>query len=180
MKKFILLFISFLLFIPSAFAQGQKDKAKMREDLQNFKIEFLAKEMELSEKEKSDFSPIYKEYDGERRKAGSEAWKFEHELSKKKDASDADYKKLAELQQSARNKDSEIVKKYDEKFASFLSAKQIYTMHKGEEKFFEKMKEMNKRFGDKQRQNNQGSSHKGNHGKNHRHDSKPSDNPTHD
>ncbi len=175
MKKYLLLFFSFLLFIPATFAQAPKDRAKMREDLQNFKIDFLAKEMELSEKEKSDFVPIYKEYDNERRKAGSEVWKFEHQLSKKKDATDADYKKLAEMQQTARSKDSEIVRKYDEKFATILSAKQIYTMHKGEEKFFEKMKEMNKKFGERHRQNNSGGEPKGNHGKKHRQDTKPSD-----
>lgn len=175
MKNFLLLFFSCILFIPATLAQGQKDRAKMREDLQNFKIDFLAKEMDLSEKEKSEFIPIYKEYDSERRKVGAEAWKFEHELSKKKDASDADYKKLSELQQSARSKDGEIVRKYDEKFASFLSAKQIYNMHKGEAKFFEKMKEMHKKFGEKNKQPNTGSSKKRKHDKNHRQEPRPFD-----
>lgn len=147
MKKYLLLLFACFLFIPSLFAQEHKDRAKMREDLQKFKIDYLAKEMELSEKEKSDFDVIYREYDNERRKAGSEAWKYERELSKKKDATEADYKKLGELQLTARNKDNEIVKKYDEKFASILTAKQIYTLHKAEEKFFEKMKEMRKKHG---------------------------------
>ncbi len=144
MKKYILLLLLAILSLPSALAQD-KDKAKMKEELQQFKIDFLAKEMQLSDKEKAEFTPLYKEYDEQRRKAGSEAWKYDRELKKKKDATDADYKKLAELQQKAREKDNEIVKKFDKRLESFLTAKQIYQMHQGEEKFFEKMKEMRKK-----------------------------------
>lgn len=144
MKKYLLLLLLAFLAIPAAIAQD-KDKAKMREELQQFKIDFLAKEMNLTDKEKAEFSPLYKEYDEQRRRAGSEAWKFERELKKKKDASEADYKRLSELQQKAREKDNEIVKKFDSRLESFLTAKQIYQMHQGEEKFFEKMKEMRKK-----------------------------------
>lgn len=147
MKKYLLFLLLAMLNIPYIAAQD-KDKAKMMEDLQQFKIDYLAKEMQLSEKEKSEFTPLYKEFDKERREAGSEAWKFDREVKKKKDASESDYKKLSELQQKAREKDNEIVKKYDGKFEKFLSAKQIYTMHQGEEKFFEKMKEMRKKHHD--------------------------------
>ena len=153
MKRYLLILAAVLLFFPSAFAQDHKDKAKMREELQQFKIDFLAKEMDLSEKEKAEFIPIYKEYDQARRKAGSEAWRFERNLKNNKDASEADYKKLAELQQKSREKDNEIVKNYDAKFETFLTAKQIYIMHQGETKFFEKMKEMRKKNGDKKHHN---------------------------
>ncbi|MDE6551577.1 MAG: hypothetical protein K2K98_01245 [Muribaculaceae bacterium] len=147
MKKYLLFLLLAILTLPAAFAQD-KDKAKMKEELQQFKIDFLAKEMNLSEKEKAEFTPLYNEYDEQRRQAGSEAWKFERELKKKKDASEADYKHLSELQQKARSKDNEIVKQYDAKFGAFLSAKQIYQMHQGEEKFFEKMKEMRRKHRD--------------------------------
>lgn len=144
MKKYLLLLLLALTAIPAAFAQD-KDRAKMMEELQQFKIDFLAKEMNLSEKEKSEFDPLYKEYDEQRRHAGAEAWKFDRELKKKKDPSEADYKRLSELQQKAKEKDNEIVKKFDARLESFLTAKQIYQMHQGEEKFFEKMKEMRKK-----------------------------------
>lgn len=144
MKKYFLLLMLSVLTFPCILAQD-KDKAKMMEELQQFKIDFLAKEMQLSEKEKAEFIPLYKEYDEQRRKAGSEAWKFEREVKKKKDASEADYKKLSELQQKAREKDNEIMKKFDSRLESFLTAKQIYNMHQGEDKFFNKMKEMRKK-----------------------------------
>ncbi|MDE7420029.1 MAG: hypothetical protein K2N35_07450 [Muribaculaceae bacterium] len=144
MKKYLLLFLLAILAIPCSLAQG-KDKKKMMEELQQFKIDYIVKEIQLSEKEKAEFIPLYTEYDRARRQAGSEAWKFERELKKKKDVSEADYKKLYELQQIAREKDNEIVKTYDVKFEKILSAKQIYTMHQAEGKFLEKMKEMRKK-----------------------------------
>lgn len=144
MKKYLLL-IATILVCMTGFAQKQ-DRAKMMEDIQKFKIDFLAKEMSLSEKEKAEFAPLYKEYDNELRKTGEETFKFERELKKKKDAAtDADYKKLSEMQKKSRQDFDAVTKKYDEKFEKILSAKQIYTMHKGEEKFFEKMKEMRKK-----------------------------------
>lgn len=144
MKKYLLIILTLLFSIPCITAQNNKDRAKMMEEIQKFKIDFLAQEMQLSEKEKAEFAPVYKEFENERREAGAEARKAERELKKNKNASEADYKKVSELQQAAREKDSAIVKKYDAKFESFLSAKQIYAMRQGEEKFFEKMKEMRK------------------------------------
>ena len=112
MKKYLLLFLLAILASPCSLAQG-KDKKKRMEELQQFKIDYIVKEIQLSEKEKAEFIPLYTEYDRARRQAGSEAWKFERELKKKKDGSEADYKKLHELQQIAREKDNEIVKTYD-------------------------------------------------------------------
>ncbi|MDE7097477.1 MAG: hypothetical protein K2O47_08300, partial [Muribaculaceae bacterium] len=126
-------------------AQDNKDRAKMMEDLQNFKIDFLAKEMQLTEKEKAEFIPLYKDYDKECRQSGSEVWKLERELKRNKNASDADYKKLAELQQKSREKHNEIVKRFDARLETFLSAKHIYNMHQGEERFLDKMKEMRRK-----------------------------------
>lgn len=156
MKKYLLLLLLAILAIPGAFSQ-EKDRAKMMEELQKFKIDFLAKEMELSEKQKAEFTPLYKEYEKECRQSGAEVWKFERELKRNSNASEADYKKLSELQQKSRDKHNEITKRFDAKLESFLSAKQIYNLHQGEQKFFEKMKEMRKK-------NPEGKHHHGNSG----------------
>lgn len=145
MKKYLLLLLAFFLFVPSMIADDMKDRKKMSEEIQKFKIDYLAKEMGLSEAEKAKFEPIYNEYDEARRKAGAEAWRFERKLKKEKNASEEDYKKLSELQQATREKINDIDKEYNKKFESFLTSKQIYQMHQGEDKFFSKMKEMRKK-----------------------------------
>ncbi len=154
MKKITLLLLTLILSCSAALAD-KKDRAKMREDIQKFKVDYIAQEINLSEKEKAEFAPLYNEYDAEIRKSGQEAFKFERELKKKKDATDDDYRKLAELQKKSREDFNKISKKYDEKFEKILSAKQIYQMHKAEEKFFEKMKEMRKKHkGDRNKNKN--------------------------
>lgn len=143
MKRYLIVILSLLFIMPVAFAQHKgNDRKKMNEEILNFKIEFLAKEMQLSEKEKADFAPLYKEFNDKRREVTHEARHAERELKKNKKATDADYKKLSELQKDAREKDSKVVAEYDEKFQKFLSAKQIYTMHQAEDKFMKKMEEM--------------------------------------
>lgn len=84
MKKYLLLLLAFFLFVPSLIADDMKDRKKMSEEIQKFKIDYLAKEMGLSEAEKAKFEPIYNEYDEARRKAGAEAWRFERKLKKRK------------------------------------------------------------------------------------------------
>lgn len=72
----------------------------MREDIQKFKVDYIAQELKLTDKEKAEFTPLYTEYDSEIRKSGEEAFRFERQLKKKKDATDDDYKKLSELQKN--------------------------------------------------------------------------------
>lgn len=146
MKKQIFFLLALVFLAIPCFAD-KKDRAKMMEEIQNFKIDFLAQEMELTEKVKADFAPLYREYDNELRKTGSEVFKFEREMKKKKDPTDADYKRLSELQKKSREDFETVNKKYEPKFEAILNSKQIYQMHKGEEKFFEKMKEMRKKHG---------------------------------
>lgn len=152
MKKHIIFFLFLVATCAATFAQ-ERDRKKMREDIQKFKVDYIAQELKLTDKEKADFTPLYNEYDSEIRKSGEEAFRFERQLKKKKDATDDDYRKLSELQKKSRDDFNKITKKYDEKFEKILSAKQIYTMHKAEEKFFEKMKEMRKKHKDSRHKN---------------------------
>lgn len=142
MKRYLTTFL-FLMFLIPAFAQPNgADRKKMNEEILKFKIDFLAKEMQLSDKEKSDFTLVYKECDAKLREATREARRAERELHKKQNPSESDYQKLSDLQRNAREKSSKIIAEYDEKYQKILSAKQIYTMHQAEEKFMKKMEEM--------------------------------------
>lgn len=153
MKRHLFFFLTLILCVIPSFAD-KKDRGKMMEDILKFKIDFLAQEMGLSEKAKADFAPLYVEYDNELRKTGSDAFRFERELKKKKDATDDDYKKLAELQKKSREDFDAVNKRYEPRFEEILNAKQIYLMHKGEEKFFDKMKEMKRKHVDKKHKAN--------------------------
>lgn len=141
MKKFLLLIFFAALMVP-AFAQnkGGKSREEMFREVQEYKMKFLAQEMELKEDQIARFNELYEKMSQEKGKNFREMRKLEKSL--KKDASEQEYKLVSDKISECKVKDAEIDKEYDAKFATFLSQKQIYKMKAAEEKFRKKMMEM--------------------------------------
>lgn len=141
MKKFLLLIFFAALMVP-AFAQnkGEKSREEMFREVQEYKMKFLAQEMELKEDQIARFNELYEKMSQEKGKNFREMRKLEKSL--KKDASEQEYKLVSDKISECKVKDAEIDKEYDAKFATFLSQKQIYKMKAAEEKFRKKMMEM--------------------------------------
>lgn len=150
MKKLFLLFTLLVVAIAPVFAQGKgqdKDHKAMRKEIMDFKIKFLAQEMELNEEQQKKFNTLYRQMSEEKGVVFHEL----HALKKKigKDANDAEYEAYTRAASEAKEKEAEIDRRYDAKFAEFLSAKQIYKMKAAEEKFRQKMHEMRGKKKDK-------------------------------
>lgn len=131
----------------SAQNSGKKDREKMMKELQEFKLKFLAQEMDLKEDQQAKFFELYNEMCEKRRECMSEAVKLERKVKKNKDASESDYQAAAEAMNKAKAEDLAIEKQYDEKFAKFLSPKQIYKLKAAEGEFRKKMTEMRHKKG---------------------------------
>lgn len=127
--------------------RGGKSREQMMKELWDFKLKFLAQEMELQDDQKDRFFELYGEMSSRRRDCMMEAWKLEKKVKKDKDASESDYEAAAEAMSKAKARDAEIEKEYDEKFSGFLSQKQIYKMKAAENEFRKKMQEMRGRRG---------------------------------
>lgn len=152
MTKHLLLILALIMGCSvSAMAQrsGDKKSENMMKELQEFKIKFIAQEIDLKESQKADFVELYSEMNSKRIEVMRDAWKMERELKKNKDASEADYQAVTDAMTKAKAKDAEIEKSYDEKFAKILSQKQIYKMKEAEEEFRKKMTEMRHKHGKK-------------------------------
>lgn len=152
MTKHLLLILALIMgCYVSAMAQrsGDKKSENMMKELQEFKIKFIAQEIDLKESQKADFVELYSEMNSKRIEVMRDAWKMERELKKNKDASEADYQAVTDAMTKAKAKDAEIEKSYDEKFAKILSQKQIYKMKEAEEEFRKKMTEMRHKHGKK-------------------------------
>ena len=106
---------------------GKKSREEMFKEIQEFKLKYLAQEMGLSEAQKKDFNEIYTQM-------SMEKGKIFHECQ--------DYAKASEKLEAAREKEALIDRVYDAKFATFLSAKQIYKMKQAERAFLEKLRDM--------------------------------------
>lgn len=124
-----------------AYAQ-KKDKKEMRKQVHEFKLKYLAQEMEISGDKEKKFIEVYNQMSQEKRAIYKEIKTQEKKIKNSANATDADYKAATSAIASAKEKEAAIDKKYEEKFAKFLTPKQIFKMREAEEKFRAKMREM--------------------------------------
>ena len=153
-RKLFFIFILSIMGVGIVSAQGhhRKDREKMMKELWEFKLKYLAQEMELQSDQQERFFALYNEMSAKRRECMSAAWKLERKVKRSKDATESDYEAAAEAMSKAKIEDAKIEKEYDEKFSEFLSQKQIYKMKTAENEFRKNMQEMrNKRGKDRHR-----------------------------
>lgn len=142
MKKYLLLLLVFLGMAVSVQAQrrcGQPDAEKLKE-INEYRLKYLAQEMELTDEQKPKFVELYNQMTAERKTNFDKLRAAEKKL--KGNLSDAEYKAQVNVVSDCKVHDAQIVKDYDAKFEKFLSAKQIYKMKEAEEKFRKRLREM--------------------------------------
>ena len=98
--------------------------------------------MDLKEDQQKKFFDLYNQMCDEKIKVFRETRQLENRLAKTSDASESEYEAVTKAITAAKEKDAEIEKRYDEKFAQFLTPKQIFKMKEAEGKFRDKMREM--------------------------------------
>lgn len=128
----------------SIFAQEEEPtkREKMFREVQEFKMKYLAKEMDLNESQKKQFFELYEEMSKSKQECYKEAMELDRNLKHNKNATEEDYQKATEALNKANSEWTEIDKQYNEKFADFLTPKQIYKMKEGENSFKAKLDEM--------------------------------------
>lgn len=144
MKGKILLIILALAFAVPSFAQKQgsnkDEKAAKRKEMMEFKLKFLGDEIGLTDSQKKQFDEVYSQMDEERRVVNRKIRHAKKEIEAKKETSDADYNKALKDLSQAREDMAQIEKKYDEKLAKVLSAKQLYKLKEAETQWMNKMR----------------------------------------
>lgn len=123
----------------------EKSKQEMIKEFKEFKMKFIAQEIDLKEDQQKQFFEVYDQMTQERRKIFEQTRKLERKVKKDKNAGEEDYAALSKAITEAKTKDAEIEKTYDAKFATFLSSKQIFKLKSAEEKFRKKVQEMRKK-----------------------------------
>ncbi|MDE6297623.1 MAG: hypothetical protein K2L89_07220, partial [Muribaculaceae bacterium] len=108
-----------------------------RKEFREYKMKFLAQEMGLKDETSKKFFEVYNQLSDERFDIRREM----HIINKKiksNSAGDADYATLNRL----KEQDADIEKKYDAKFSTFLTSKEIFKMKEAENVFRQKLHEM--------------------------------------
>lgn len=119
----------------------RKNREEMRKEFMDFKMKFLAQEIDLKEDQQKMFFELYTQMSDERFSVMSEVKSLERK-AKSENATDSDYEAMTSAVTRAKEKDALIEKKYDEKFKAFLSSKQMFKLKDAEEQFRRKMHDM--------------------------------------
>ena len=105
-------------------------------------MKYIAKEMDLNDMQKKKFFELYEEMNESKKECYQEAVVMDRRLKETENPTDGQYQEVREAFNSANIRWAETEKQYDEKFAEFLSAKQMYKMKEAEESFRAKFDEM--------------------------------------
>lgn len=143
MKRYLFFLFFISLFALPSLAQKNGDKESKeakRKEMLNMKIDYLASEIELKDDQKKQFAELYAQMETEKRAVLKKMKKAEKTISENKDASESDYEKASNEIASAKNEMLQIEQRYDEKFSSFLSKKQMFKLKEAENSFMQKVK----------------------------------------
>lgn len=119
-----------------------KDKKEMIKEIREFKVEFLAKEMELTAAQKKKFAEVYAERMDELHTYMEKSHALEKRMESDKNLSEEEYAKAIATLDEYRDKCREIEKRNDAKLKTFLSQKQMFRMREAERKFRDTMRKM--------------------------------------
>lgn len=152
MNKYLLFTFAFLLFFIPGYARDGKDKvseAKKKEMLE-FKINFIADAIDLKDNQRKQFEEVYTQMETERRAAFRKMKDAERKIAGNKNATEADYDKANKEISAAKTQMAEIEKKYEQKFSTFLTKKQMFKMKEAEEQYMQRMRDCrNQKKGEK-------------------------------
>lgn len=143
-----ILFICLIAFSQTTFAdsprpgENRRDAERWRKEMQEFKLKFLAQEMGLRDDQQKQFFTIYNQMTEEKDALMRSSFQTVDRVERDANASEADYRNACEVMRKTREQELAIDKKYDDKFKTFLSQKQIFKMKSAERKFREKLQKM--------------------------------------
>ena len=158
MRTLLLTILLSIFGISIAFADGKKEKSRdeIFREVQEFKMNYLAKEMDLNNDQKTKFFDLYREMTLKRRECMRNAYHLKHKLKKMENPTEADRQVATEAMSKARAEEAAIEKEYAKKFSRFLTQKQIIKMKEGEEAFRKKMEEMKRNSHSKSKNKSKG------------------------
>lgn len=138
MKNILLMCLLFVPFALSAQTSGfvnnkhKATKQEKRDRVENEKIAFITKELQLTTDEAQKFWPVYNQYSkerGELRKQRRESIQVTETMT------DADAEKAVENMLSYRQKEIDLQRSYFTKFLDVIPGKKVAKLYNAEEKF---------------------------------------------
>ncbi len=141
MKLKIALILTLLLcFTFSINAQDRQRRGDFDfEAMKKEKAEYLTKELNLTDAEAKAFLPLEIEFMAKKYEVNREARKETRELKRKENKTEADYKRITQLNLESEQKESQLQIEYYKKFAEILPAQKIEKYRVADFKFKEEL-----------------------------------------
>lgn len=132
------LFIALLMLPLSLGAQGKKPENRdaWMKEMQQYKVEYISKALNLSEEQKTKFASLYNAMDDEIRKTQKMAENIAKQTSKNEaKATDAEFERAAMTLYELKGKENAIEMRYFREFKKILSPKQLFRLKDVERDF---------------------------------------------
>ena len=151
MKKVAILFTFLIaaLMLP-AVMQAQRNFGRDREswmkEIQQYKNDFIAKKLELTDEQRAKFLPLYNSMDKEIRKVQEESEQLSRQTMGKEDkATDLEYEKAAEAMYELKGRENAIEMKYFEEYKTILTPQQLFKLKDAEKDFTRELMKQHRR-----------------------------------
>lgn len=138
-RNLILILLSVVIGCGAAFAQKkptQRERTQWMNEIRNYKIEFLAKELSMTDDQRTKFTTLYTAMEKELDKLQRDTREMERKIDKSGDkTTDLEYEKAAEAMVELKGREAKIETEYFKKFKTVLTPKQLYKLKPAERKF---------------------------------------------
>lgn len=138
-----LLFIACFTVQANPGPQNKTQREQWYKNMVQTKIEYIAKQMNLTPEQKAKFDKHYTAFSAETSKLSKETRALERAVSKKEKPTDIEYEKAAEAITEFKAKEGAIEQKYFNQFRTYLTKKQLFQLKVAEHKWMKEL--MNQR-----------------------------------
>ena len=123
-----------------------RDRESWMKEIQQYKNDFIAKKLELTDEQRAKFLPLYNSMDEEIRKVQEESEQLSRQTMGKEDkATDLEYEKAAEAMYELKGRENAIEMKYFEEYKTILTPQQLFKLKDAEKDFTRELMKQHRR-----------------------------------
>lgn len=143
MRRYIIAIAISLCAVSASFAQAKRlspeERDKWLTEMSNYKKEFIARELDLSDDQQKAFFEVYKQMETELNQIASDTRDLETKVRENPDASDIEVESVARALFEQKSREGAVENAYYSKFREILTPKQLLRLKNAERKFTQQL-----------------------------------------
>lgn len=118
---------------------SDEERAQWLGELREYKHEYLARELNLTQQQQESFFPVYDEMDDALNKIAADTRALEDKVAADADASDIEIEAASRALFEQRSREGEVDKEYFDKLKEILTPRQLLMLKNSERKFTQQL-----------------------------------------